>query len=433
MSFRQKLLASYLVFVAALAAMGAWSVWRLEQAGAVSHRILSENLESVLAAQSMKESLERQDSGVLFGRLGEATRAEQQSGEYRRRFDEAFARAAGNITEPGEQEIIEAIRRTREAYYHAMDEKADYFGRLEPLFNELRHGLDRLLEVNQQAMLRKSADADRVTRRALAMTLVLALGLIATGAGLALALSARINRDADRLKSEFVGTASHELRTPLTTLQMGIALLNEQLTPTANPRQREILDMCQQDAARLERLVADLLDLSKMASGHMKPTLAPVKAAVLLREALAPSRPRIDGARLELRVDAPDNLPAVSADVSQIERVMANLISNAVRATPQGGRITVTAREVPNLVQVSVSDTGRGIPREYLSRLFHEFVQVPGASTGNAGLGLAISQRIVKAHGGDMIVESEPGRGATFTFTLPVASGVAAPAGDVRT
>ena len=114
MSLRAKLLATYLMFVAALAALGLWSAWRLEQAGAVSQRILSESYESVVAAQSMKESLERLDSATLFAELGRTDRAHRQIEEHGRRFDAAFARAAGNITEPGEREIIDAIRRERD-------------------------------------------------------------------------------------------------------------------------------------------------------------------------------------------------------------------------------------------------------------------------------------------------------------------------------
>ncbi|RPI50045.1 MAG: hypothetical protein EHM55_22370, partial [Acidobacteria bacterium] len=159
MSLRAKLLATYLVFVAALAALGAWSAWRLEQAGAVSQRILSENYESVVAAQSMKESLERQDSAALFAELGRTDRAQRQLEEHRRRFDEAFDRAAGNITEPGEREIIDDIRRARDEYYRAFDEHAEYFARIEPGFDALRADVDRLLQLNQAAMLRKSADA----------------------------------------------------------------------------------------------------------------------------------------------------------------------------------------------------------------------------------------------------------------------------------
>ena len=109
------------------------------------------------------------------------------------------------------------------------------------------------------------------------------------------------------------------------------------------------------------------------------------------------------------------------ADRPQIERVIANLVTNAVAATSRGGRISVNARQLNGFVAIAVRDTGRGIPREYLPRIFGRFVQVPGSATGSAGIGLAISQRIVQAHGGEITVQSEAGRGATFTFTLPVA------------
>ncbi len=310
------------------------------------------------------------------------------------------------MTERGEQDIIDAIGRTRAEYYRAMDERADYSGGLEPMFDTLRTALDRLLELNQHAMVTKSANAQQVTRRGLTMTVALAGALVVIGFVLAFTLSARINRDADRLKTEFVGTASHELRTPLTTLQMGIELLHEQLAGRATDRQREILEMCREDAARLERLVTDLLDLSRMTSGHMQPALEAIPAATLLRDAVRPSEPRIDAAHLDLVLDFDDRLPRVMADARQIERVLANLISNAVKATPEGGRITVSARKMQDHLQVSVADNGRGIPAEYLSRLFEEFVQVPDAETGSAGLGLSISKRIINAHGGSITAAS---------------------------
>ena len=427
MSLRTKLLATYLIFVAALATLGGWSAWRLEQAGAVSQRILSENYESVVAAQSMKESLERLDSATLFAELGRTDRARRQIDDHRRRFDAAFARAAGNITEPGEREIIDAIRRDRDEYYRAFVGGADYFERIEPRFDTLRSEVDRLLQINQAAMLRKSADAQRVTGRSILLTVMLSAALVIAGLGFAVRFSAQIDRDADRLKSEFVGTASHELRTPLTTLQMGIDLLAEQLSPHATERQREILAMCREDAARLERLVTDLLDLSKIESGRMKPVLSRVDAGTLVKAVLEPSRPRIEAGGIELQVTVEPDLPQVMADPSQIERVVANLVANAVSATPRGGRIAVAARRSDDRVDVSVSDTGRGIPREYLPRLFGKFMQVPGSATGSAGLGLAISRQIVQAHGGEIRAESEPGRGAVFTFTLPVAGSSAKP------
>ncbi|HEY0284170.1 MAG TPA: HAMP domain-containing sensor histidine kinase, partial [Vicinamibacterales bacterium] len=286
MTLRTRLLASYLLFVVTLVVLAAWSVWGLERAGAVSRRILSENYESVIAAQDMKEALERQHSAALFARLGDSTGGSRQIAEYRGLFDAAFARAAGNVTERGEQDMIDVIGRTRAEYYRAMDERADYSGGIEPLFDTLRTALDRLLELNQHAMVTKSANAQQVTRRGLTVTVALAGALVIIGFILAFTLSARIDRDADRLKTEFVGTASHELRTPLTTLQMGIELLHEQLAGRATDRQREILEMCREDAARLERLVTDLLDLSRMTSGHMQPALEALPAATLLRHAI---------------------------------------------------------------------------------------------------------------------------------------------------
>jgi signal transduction histidine kinase len=421
MSLRNKLLATYVVFVAALAALGAWSAWQLEEVGAVSQRILSENYESVVAAQNMKESLERQDSAALFAQLGQSDRARRQLEEHRKRFDAAFTRAENNITEPGEEAVIAAIRRGRDEYYRVSDEHADYFGRLEPQFNSLRGEVDRLLQLNQEAMLRKSADANRVTARSLVMTVILSAALVVFGLGFAIRLSAQIHNEADRLKSEFVGIASHELRTPLMTLRMGIDLINEQLAPHATDREREILAMCREDAARLERLITDLLDLSRMESGRIEPIFAPVAPASLVGDALEPVRPRIDARGINLQVDIQDGLPAVRADSSQIQRVLTNLLSNAINATPKDGRIVVAAHRIDDRVQVSVTDTGRGIPREYLRRLFGKFVQVPGSETGSAGLGLAISQHILQAHDGEIRVESEVGKGSTFTFSLPVA------------
>ncbi len=141
-----------------------------------------------------------------------------------------------------------------------------------------------------------------------------------------------------------------------------------------------------------------------------------------MRDAIEPLRLQVEAKGIELTVDAPPNLPHVRADRAQIERVLANLVTNAARATDRGGRIAVTAEARGDAVVVAVADSGRGIPKEYLPRIFDRFVQVPNVPSGGAGLGLAISRRIVQAHGGQIAVQSEPGRGTTFTFTLPTAT-----------
>ena len=208
MSLRTKLLSGYLVFIVAIVALGGWSAWRLRDMGKVSRRIISENYDSVIAAQDMKENLERQDSAAVFALLGARERAIAQVREHRARFDADFNRAANNITEVGEPEIIAAIRRDRDTYYQMYDaffarvnetgatnrndeisERGEYFSRIEPQFNKLRADCERLLQLNQRAMLAKSEAAGMVARRWFYLTLLMA-GLLVV-AGLVLAFQQR--------------------------------------------------------------------------------------------------------------------------------------------------------------------------------------------------------------------------------------------------
>ena len=228
-------------------------------------------------------------------------------------------------------------------------------------------------------------------------------------------------RDSDSLKSDFIATASHELRTPLTSVWMGVHLLLEKAAGELTDKQIEVLSACREDCERLDKLMRDLLDLSRIEAGESKPTLALVKTRDLIDEATKELRPQVESKGLDFKVDAPFTLPAVRVDRMQVERVLANLVVNAIRYT-QYGEIKISAQPRGDSLAVSVSDTGSGIPQEYLPHIFDKFVQVPGAATGGAGLGLAISRLIVEAHGGQISVQSERGKGSTFTFTLPIAA-----------
>jgi two-component system, NtrC family, sensor histidine kinase KinB len=226
----------------------------------------------------------------------------------------------------------------------------------------------------------------------------------------------------DRLKSEFIATASHELRTPFTSVQMGIHLLLEGAVGALTAAQHDLLSTCRKDCERLEKLMRDLLDFTRIEASENPPHLLSISATTLLHEAVEALRAQVEANGLTFTVDVPLGLPYVRADHLQIERVMANLVTNAVRHTPHAGEIHVTVAQRDGYVACSVADTGSGIPPQYLPRLFDKFVQVPHAPSGGAGLGLAMSKHIIEAHGGQISVRSELGRGTTFTFTLPVHS-----------
>ena len=205
---------------------------------------------------------------------------------------------------------------------------------------------------------------------------------------------------------------------------MGIHLLLEGTTGPLGERQQEILEVCREDTARLDRLMRELLDLSKIESGAVTPVFAPIRPSTLIARGHRPAAPaggiawHPPGRR---RAAGPSD---VSVDRSQIERVITNLVTNATRATPAGGAITVAAAPRGEEIAISVADTGSGIPREYLSRIFEPFVQVPHATGGGAGLGLTISRRIVEAHGGQLTVQSIAGTGLDIhVYCAPVADG----------
>jgi len=203
---------------------------------------------------------------------------------------------------------------------------------------------------------------------------------------------------------------------------MGVHLLLEGALGELTDSQNEVLQACRQDCERLDKLMRDLLDLPKIEAGESQPQLAPVRARELIATIAEELRPQVEAKGLKLRVGLSVDLQQVEGDRTQIERVISNLVINALRHTKHG-EIKINAEQRDGNVAVSICDTGSGIPTEYLPHIFDKFVQVPDAPTGGAGLGLTISKSIVEAHGGQISVQSQVGRGSTFTFTLPLADG----------
>ncbi len=229
-------------------------------------------------------------------------------------------------------------------------------------------------------------------------------------------------KESDRLKDELVQNVSHELRTPLTFIKGYVQLLLEGGMGELTPAQHQSLDIVVRKTDMLTRLVGSIVTLERVgrAGLHAQPMSLAEQANLVLDTCAATSRLR----RVTLACDFPPVLSLVVGDRDQISEVFDNLLSNALKFTPAGGAITVRGREEGEFVRVEVSDTGIGIPSDKLDKIFERFYQVDGTSRrkfGGAGLGLAIVKEIIHAHGGQVGVMSELGRGSTFYFTLPKA------------
>ena len=235
---------------------------------------------------------------------------------------------------------------------------------------------------------------------------------------------------ANRAKDEFLATVSHELRTPLQAI-LGWATMMRRGS-TRDPEQA--IEAIVRNATLQARLIEDILDVSRIISGKLRLSIARVHLASVIRAAIDAVRPAAAARRIELVERVPDTLGELDADPDRLQQVVWNLASNAVKFTPEGGRVEIVAQRSDDAATITVTDTGTGIPREHLHVIFERFRQVDSSSTrthGGLGLGLAIVRYLVEAHGGSVLAASDgPGCGATFTVTLPVhLQAHAAPAG----
>jgi len=226
-------------------------------------------------------------------------------------------------------------------------------------------------------------------------------------------------RQQDEIKRGVISTVSHQLKSPLTSIRMAIHLLLEEKVGPLTEKQAELLVAAREDSERLHSILNNLLDISRIESGRVQMEFRAVSPFSMVLEGLEPFRRVAQDQGVTLSVELTADLPEVWADMTRINHVFSNLLSNSLKYTSPGGKITLSAKAEEEWVQFSVSDTGRGIPSKYLPRIFEQFFRVPdqGTETG-AGLGLAIVKEIVEAHGGTVSVESQEGKGSTFTFTL---------------
>jgi signal transduction histidine kinase len=606
MSLRSKLLLAQSPLAIAMMILGVIALRSNAELGRLSQEIFKDNYRSVVSAQRMKESIERMDSGAMFHFSGHPEEGLRMAREHRDRFEEALRIQEGNITEPGEGELTQKLRRLWTEYlekYARVESSSDpekekeyYFQILNPAFVAVKDTADQILNLNQDAMVIRSDRAETAAKKVgegiilgFVLAFLIGLGLSAavtyrtlrplaslgqavrrigegdlemrvkaSGSDEVAQLAKDFNTMADRLseyrksslgdllqaqlqmqaaldsipdpiivlgsggdihnvnvaaketlevdageaseslwqfvppvvreaaerlhrhviggkgaytprgfeesirvplsggdrfflpratpvygegrtvtatciilqdvtrlrrfeelRNDVVATVAHEFRTPLTSLHMAIHLCLDPKVGSVNEKQADLLYAAREDCARLQELVNDLLDLSKIQTGKVEMARHPVGVRSLLESAVAAHKVAADEKAIRMiAVPAPADLE-VLADSNRVSLVLSNLVVNAIRHTPAGGTVELRWAGVDGTVRFEVKDTGEGIPSEFRERIFEKFFQVPGATTGGSGLGLTIAREIVLAHGGKIGVESEVGKGSTFWFTLP--------------
>jgi two-component system sensor histidine kinase BaeS len=229
-------------------------------------------------------------------------------------------------------------------------------------------------------------------------------------------MSSRLAEQDERRRT-FLADVAHELRTPLSVIEAQLEAIEDGIYPA----DREHLAPIREQAQALEKLVDDVRTVALADAGSLTLDRQPIELDALLRDSVASFEPRAAAAGVTLATELPTSLPPVSLDAPRIRQVLANLIGNALRYTPAGGRVTVSASVAgrpQSAIEVAVTDSGPGIAPQLLPRVFERFVK--GADSAGTGLGLAIAHDLVQAHGGTIKAESRPGSGTTIRFTLPI-------------
>jgi len=603
-TLRSRLLLAQAPLAAGLVLVGLVALNTLETLGQSSQLILRDNFRSVLAAQRMRDAVERVDSAAAFRAAGRPDKADELAPANIRAFEAQLEVQERNITELGEAEATQALRAAWSeymakygAYRRLRDEqelRRRYFDELQPAFLRVKDAAERVLEINQDAMLLKSERARGTAERnrtllLMAISSALGLGLLAsvsltrralrplrllslavrrigegdldarariegedeiaqvgreldtmadklsqyrssslgellqaqqasqaaidslpdpvivlsldgqvlnvnqaaenllrleagrdplsrlppqlreaidkirahifagkgpytprgveeairvegegggrallpratplyseqgnvTGASIVLQDVTRLLRF-DELKNDLVATVAHEFRTPLTSMRMAVHILLEGIVGPLNDKQLDLIGAARDDCERLQGIVEDLLDLSRIQAGKVEVSLTALPAKSILDAAVAAKEDAARDAGLKLEGDLIEPVLPVLVDPDRINLVFDNLVGNAIRHSPKGSRIVIRARPEKAWVRFEVEDQGPGIPVEYQQRIFEKFFRMPGTKGEGIGLGLYISREIVAAHGGEMGVESEPGKGSRFWFTLRV-------------
>lgn len=226
-------------------------------------------------------------------------------------------------------------------------------------------------------------------------------------------------KELDLAKTNFLATITHELKTPIASLQLCANLLNDVRIGTLNDEQHKIAKTLGDESTRLSKLVNELLDISQIETGHIKLRLDEINPLLIIDQAIESVKFQAEQKDIKLERVIPESIISIRADRDKTTWVLINLLTNAIRYSPEGEKVIIRLAQSDNTTQFSVEDFGIGIDKKYLESVFDKFFQVPGSTKGT-GLGLAISKEFIEAQGGDISANSQLGKGSCFTFKLPL-------------
>lgn len=228
-------------------------------------------------------------------------------------------------------------------------------------------------------------------------------------------------KELDFAKTNFIATVSHELKTPLSSIKMSVHLLEDQRTGETNPDQKNLLQSIEDDANRLLKITGELLNMTQVETGNIQLNIKPSSPKEILDYAISVNKTLADQKKIRVEQDLPDPLPQVLADSEKTSWVLANLVSNAIRYSPENSSVRVMLSKKENVLEFLVKDEGQGIDPQYKDRIFDRYFRVPGSQKGGTGLGLAISKEFIEAQGGQISVASNIGEGSEFRIALIMA------------
>jgi len=434
-SLKAKVLAGSVSLGLLIVAIGLLAVQMSHTVARSSQAILTENVSSLKAAEELEIALLDQKGLVSSYLVNGDPQWLQLLEEKRTKFEEWFTRAKQAALTEHEQRILDRIRALYQEYdrlryqvirlaqngqLHAAEQLLFQRGR--ELADRLYEACEELLFFNEQLI----AESQQASRRKFAWFHAILWGGIATAILLGLLGGWLIARSMTRrlVQSEklaslghMAGLVAHEVRNPLTAIKMRIHALQDELD--ASETSQEHVAVIRQEIERLERMVQNFLDLARLP----EPSLRPLAVSDVITRALAVVKPTLEHQAIHVVTHVPEGLPLVQGDAEQLEQVLLNLLLNAVQAMPEGGVIEIGASWAEGLLEVSVSDTGPGVPKASRANLFEPFFTT---KANGIGLGLSLAKKVVEQHRGSIALKDRPGAGTTVAIRLPALQPVGA-------